>query len=205
MTLVKICGIRDVEEALAAAEAGAWAVGEVFAPSSRQIKPDIAAAINHQLGGRIMKVGVFADQPIDYVREVARVCQLDLIQLHGSEEPDYVKAVGLPVIKSFRVGNGFELPSRGRWPVFAFLFDTYHPEKMGGCGQTFDWGLVEGFEGRFILAGGLNPDNVADAVSRLHPFAVDVSSGVERSGGGKDKDRIMEFVCRVKEASGCDS
>lgn len=198
MTLVKICGIKTIDEARAASAAGAWAIGEVFAESRRRIEVEKAADINRRFRANLIKVGVFADQPLDYVLYVVKECRLDMVQLHGSEPPDYFAALPCPAIKSFRVIGPVEPAEVGRWPAWAYLFDGPSP----GSGQNFDWTWLEAFRGseRVILAGGLSPDNVTDAVVRLRPMAVDVSSGVEYPGGGKDPALIRLFVQRVKEA-----
>lgn len=201
MTKVKICGIKSLSEAVTACSLGAWAVGEVFASSPRQIEVEEAAAINHQLNTGVLKIGVFVNEKIDSVKYIARTCLLDAVQLHGDEPPDYVEEMGLPVIKSFR-GNGPVDPDHVmRWHSWAYLFDTYSPDLRGGSGKTFNWEWLEKVKGwpNIILAGGLNSINVALAIKKVRPMAVDVSSGVEFSEGGKDPAKIKDFLKAVKE------
>lgn len=199
MTRVKICGIKTYQEAAIALAAGAWAVGEVFAPSSRQITPQTAADINRQLGSHLCKVGVFVNEAPAVVNEIAARCHLDMIQLHGFETPEYIKLLNRPVIKAFPVKTGFKWPEPAQWPVYAFLFDAYAPQRAGGTGQTFTWDLIKGFPAPFIVAGGLNPDNVKNAITTLSPLAVDVSSGVECPGQGKSFTLIKKFIGQVRE------
>ncbi len=201
MTRVKICGIRSLEEAIAAREAGAWAIGQVFAPSPRRLEVDIAAAINRELGQSILKIGVFVNEEAENLRRIVASCRLDMVQLHGDEEPAYLEEVSVPVIKSFRVRGSLELEQLKRWRPWAYLFDSYHPGVYGGTGESFDWSFLQEIarQERIILAGGLNTENVGRAIHQLRPMAVDVSSGVEYPGGGKDPAKIREFINIVQE------
>lgn len=202
MVRVKICGITDSGTALAAVEAGADALGFVFVPSTRRITPDAAREIIRALPPFVATVGVFADRPLEEVREVAAYCGLDYVQLHGSEPPDYCRRVGVPVIKAFRVRDRTSLAACRAYPdVAAILLDSYTPTARGGTGLRFDWEVIAGvrFPRPLILAGGLNETNVAEAISRVRPYAVDVSSGVE-TDGRKDPARIAAFIRRAKEA-----
>lgn len=202
MTLVKICGIREEKEALAAVKYGAWAIGEVFAPSHRRIEAEEAARINFKLQGLIVKVGVFVDEDLDEVHYIARNCGLDIIQLHGEESPEYVAEVRLPVIKAFRVGQKMTREDVAPFKAWAYLFDTFSEQKAGGTGKAFDWDLIADWRGEknIILAGGLSPHNVQEAIFRIRPMGVDVSSGVEFAEGGKDPEKIRQFMEKVKEA-----
>lgn len=202
MTLVKICGIREEKEALAAIKYGAWAIGEVFAPSRRRIGVENAAAINYSLQGRIIKIGVFVNEDIKELHYIARSCFLDMVQLHGDESPEYAAEVKYPVIKAFQVEKMMTWEDVKGFKAYAYLFDTPAPDKRGGSGQVFDWELIAGFRGRgnIILAGGLSQDNVKEAILRVRPMAVDVSSGVEFPDGGKDPEKIKAFMEKVKEA-----
>lgn len=202
MTQVKICGIREEKEALAALNYGAWAIGEVFAPSRRRIEVEKAASINYNLQGRIVKIGVFANEDIKDMHYIARSCFLDMLQLHGDESPEYVAEVRYPVIKALRVEKKMTLEDVKRFKAYAYLFDTPALNMRGGSGQVFNWDLIADFRGRrdIILAGGLSADNVKEAIFRIRPLAVDVSSGVEFQNGGKDPEKIKAFIEKVKEA-----
>ncbi|SHG72183.1 phosphoribosylanthranilate isomerase [Thermosyntropha lipolytica DSM 11003] len=201
MTLVKICGIKTLKDALAALNYGAWAIGEVFAPSRRRIEVEDAARINRYLGDRIVKVGVFVDEKVEEVAYIARTCKLDLVQLHGNESPEYVEELHYPVIKAWRVEKRLCREDVRKFKVWAYLFDTAAYGLKGGSGRTFDWNLIRDFYGSrdIILAGGLNAANVGEAIKRVKPLAVDVSSGVEQAGE-KDAAKIKLFMEKVKEA-----
>ncbi|HHW60820.1 MAG TPA: phosphoribosylanthranilate isomerase [Syntrophomonadaceae bacterium] len=202
MTLVKICGIKNQEEAAYAVRYGAWAIGEVFAPSPRRITVEEAIAINYSLNDRIMKIGVFVNEKLEEVERIAGLCRLDMVQLHGDEPPEYVKELKLPVIKSFSLTGSPDPEYFRQWRPSIYLFDTFSIAVRGGSGQTFNWewliGLPPGI--KFILAGGLNISNVRAAIQKLRPLAVDVSSGVEYPTGGKDPLLIEAFIREVKEA-----
>lgn len=202
MTRVKICGITRLHEAQAAINSGAWAIGEVFAPSSRQLDIETAAALNRALGLSVVKIGVFVNERIDILQDIVRTCSLDMVQLHGDESPEYLEELSLPVIKSFRVRGPVDPEEFKRWRSWAYLFDTYSHTAMGGTGTAFQWGWLDEIRGweNIILAGGLNEDNVARAIAKVRPMAVDVSSGVEYPQGGKDPALIDRFITKVKEA-----
>lgn len=199
---VKVCGITNIPDALAAANLGADMVGFVFAKSPRMIAPEIATQITSILPESVEKVGVFVNEPADVVRSVASRCGLTLVQLHGEQTPEFCPGLGVPVIKSLRIGRG-RVPDPGDWAGVAkfLLLDTYVPGKAGGTGETFDWGLARGLAGKipFILAGGLGPDNVASAIRAAKPFAVDAASGLEISPGRKDHEKMARFIRRAKE------
>lgn len=202
MTRVKICGISDVENALVAAEAGADAIGLVFAPSRRRVTVEQAREIVDALPPFVTKVGLFVDEDPARIEEVADACRLDVVQLHGSESPGFCAALGRTVIKAIRVKDAASLPVMDGYRVAGFLLDSYHPEVAGGTGRTFDWDLAEQVSGRYrvILSGGLTPANVTEAIEKVRPHGVDVSSGVE-TDGRKDPAKIREFVMRVREWS----
>lgn len=202
MTRIKICGIQNLEEALAARTAGAWSIGEVFAPSSRQISVEKAASINHNLGSTILKTGVFVNEKIENLIYISRTAGLDIVQLHGEESPEYAAELDIQVIKSFPVIGEIDTDYISRWKVWAYLFDTSSPAAKGGTGKCFDWELLKEIADKrdFILAGGLNPENVSRAIQMLNPMAVDVSTGVEAPSGGKDPSKIRSFIHKVKEA-----
>ncbi|SHE74697.1 phosphoribosylanthranilate isomerase [Desulfofundulus australicus DSM 11792] len=207
MVRIKICGITDISGALAAAEAGADALGFVFAPSPRCITPVEARLICRELPPFITRVGVFVDAPLEEVRAVADYCGLDVIQLHGNEPVDYCRAVGRRVIKAFRVGGELKIDPQAvsGYPADAILLDTFVAGRKGGTGQPFDWHLAAGLKlpRPLILAGGLTPENVGRAVELVRPYGVDVSSGVEMEGrpGKKDPEKIRRFIAAAR-ASG---
>ncbi len=201
MVRVKICGITNTEDAMAAVRAGADALGFVFAQSPRQVAPEKARQVIDALPPLVSKVGVFVDEAPRKVAEIAARCGLDYVQLHGVEEVKEAQGLGLRVIKSFAMGKG-DPPGPRDYPGAALLLDTYVPGLAGGSGKSFDWSLAAPLakERPIILAGGLNPENVAQAIEIVNPFAVDVSSGVEKSPGRKDHERVTEFVKRAKLA-----
>jgi len=198
---VKICGITRIEDGLAAADAGADAIGLVFADSPRQVTTAQARAIVSALPPFIKVVGLFVDPSADAVRAVLGEVPLDLIQFHGLETPELCRALGRPYLKAIHIKEGVDAGvAARRYPDAAgILFDTFHPQVAGGSGNAFDWSQVPRDLGRpVILAGGLTPDNVAAAVKQVRPYAVDVSSGVEISKGIKDAARIAAFIRNAK-------
>ncbi len=198
MTRVKICGITNREDALAACGLGAHALGFVLAESPRRISPERAREIIAMLPPLVATVGVFVDSPPEEVAELRRFCGLDWVQLHGSESEAEALALGPRVIKALRVGPGRE-PDPLSYAGCALLLDTYHPDAVGGTGLSFDWSLAQDIAAQrpVILAGGLNPSNVAQAIAQVKPFAVDVSSGVEIEKGIKDHELIASFIARA--------
>lgn len=200
MVRVKICGISDIENALVAADAGADAIGFVFAPSRRRVTLEQARQIADALPPFVSKIGLFVDADIETVLHHAGAVRLDAVQLHGSESPEFCAALDLPVIKAIRVKDGTSLQTLAGYRVSGFLLDSFDPEIAGGTGRRFNWDLAAGLNGqyRIVLSGGLSPDNVADAIARVRPYGVDVSSGVE-TDGRKDPAKIREFVRRARE------
>jgi len=207
MVRVKICGITNLEDALAAVEAGADLLGFVFYPlSPRYVALERAREIILALrrsGATVRMVGVFVDEELTRVREAIRECDLDYAQLHGEEPPAYVAALGGRAIKALRVRSAADVERLGSYQAAAYLLDTYHPTKPGGTGEVWEWGLAVAAKryGPIILAGGLTPDNVAQAVRQVRPWAVDVSSGVEVAPGRKDRVRMRRFVAAVRGLS----
>lgn len=202
MSRVKICGIRTLEEARMASRAGAWAIGEVFAPSRRRIEVDQAAAINRELSAAILKVGVFVNEQLETIKYIVRSCDLDMVQLHGDEPPEFLNEIELPVIKAFPAQGSIDPDYVRRWRPWAYLFDTAVNGSSGGSGKSFNWDYLQAVQDwpNLILAGGLNAGNAAAAIQRLRPMALDVSSGVEVAGGGKDPQLIEQFMKQVKTA-----
>lgn len=205
MTRVKVCGITRPEDAEAADRAGADAVGLIFAPSPRRIDLRQATAIERVLSPWIVRVGVFVDAGLAAMDRAIAAARLDVLQLHGSETPEFVRKVreefGLRIVKSVRVGDGLDLVRLDEYEVDAFLFDTYVPGRAGGTGKTFDWDLAVPWARRvrLILAGGLTPENVGEAVRRVRPYGVDVASGVEREPGVKDHTKMQRFIANVRQ------
>ena len=188
---VKICGITRIEDAVAAAELGADAIGFIFWPGSpRFVDPYRARRIAAALPRLVRTVGVFVDQPADYIAGVANLVRLFAVQLHGDETPHAVAAVGRPAIKSIKPGaNRLE-----DWPSnVTLLLDAHDPVKKGGTGTPVDWNAAAAIAARrpMLLAGGLTPENIADAIACVRPFGVDVSSGVETSPGVKNHARMQ--------------
>lgn len=199
MTRTKICGITSIEDALAACEAGADALGFNFAdearPRNRYIDPAAARAIIAALPPFVTTVAVCVNAPPAAVREYLQF--VDYVQLHGEERPEDCNAFGDRVIKAFRVGPDFDLEGMQTYRVAAYLLDAYVEGARGGTGKTFDWGTAlraKALGRPVILAGGLTPGNVAEAVRQVQPYAVDVAGGVESALGKKDHDLIRRFI-----------
>lgn len=200
MVRVKICGITNIEDARAAAEFGADALGFVFYKGSpRYIPPDEARNIIKSLPPFITTVGVFVDEGADEIERVLRYASIDVAQLHGHEPPEACM-IGRRVIKAIRVKELSDLEPLRHYHVSAFLLDTYTPEYLGGTGQIFNWDIALDAKqfGRIILAGGLNVDNIEKAIRWVRPYAVDVSSGVEEEKGKKDHRKMKLFIERAK-------
>jgi phosphoribosylanthranilate isomerase len=203
MVRIKICGITNEEDAAAAVEAGADALGFIFyEPSPRYVPPERVRPITGALPPFVTTVGVFVNVPCSQLNEIAQICGLHAVQLHGDESPDYCRMVERTVIKAFRVKDASWREEARRYKVHAMLLDTHAPDRYGGTGQTFDWALVAASPHPVILSGGLNADNVQEAVRRVRPYGVDVGSGVERAPGRKDHAKIRAFVEKVKEIHG---
>ncbi len=205
ITRVKICGITSLEDARLAIELGASALGFNFYPQSpRYVLPATAAAIIRQLPPLVARIGVFADEPDgEHVATIACGAQVNAIQLHGPRFPDpYGTLDDYPVIRAFAVGDGFELDQLVGLAGSAFLLDTYDPILAGGTGKTFDWSIAREAKrfGTVILAGGLNPVNVGEAIRVVRPFAVDVASGVESAPGRKGPEKMRAFFAAVEGA-----
>jgi len=201
MVKVKICGITNLEDALAAVEWGADALGFVFAPSPRQVTRQQVASIVAELPPFVSKVGVFVDSQLQEIIETMRACSLNLAQLHGSESPDFCQALFPGVIKSFRVKDESVFDLLPRYKASAYLMDSYQAALKGGTGQSFDWGIAKKAAryGLIILSGGLTPENVRQAIAQVQPYAVDVCSGVEAKPGKKDHGKLRAFLEAVKE------
>lgn len=200
MVRVKICGLMCVEDALAAAQAGADALGFVFAEGRHRVTPEQARAMIAALPPFVSTVGVFVNEDAAIVRQVADFCRLDLLQFQGDEPPDYCAGFQRRMIKGFKVKDQDSLARLEGYDVAAYLLDSYVAGQSGGTGRTFDWELVRGVKAArpVILAGGLTPANVSRAIAIVQPYAVDVSSGVENASGRKDHEKMIEFVRQAK-------
>jgi phosphoribosylanthranilate isomerase len=201
-TRIKICGITRREDAQAAVRLGADAIGLVFYPSSpRAVTPEQAAAIVDRLPPFVTVVGLFVDAPRPEVMEVASAVPLDLLQFHGAESAADCSGHGRPWIKAIRMHDSVDLEQLSRQYTGAagLLLDTYRAGVPGGTGVTFDWQRIPPeLASRIILAGGLDPHNVEQAVRQVRPYAVDVSGGVEAAKGIKDADKMAAFIAGVK-------
>ena len=201
MVRVKICGNVTLKDTMAAVEAGADAVGFVFyARSPRVVSPKAVAAIVSHLPPFVTPVGLFVNEKPEVVRQIASDCGIRLVQLHGEESPQYCAELKLPVLKGIRVRTREDVANLSAYRVDAILLDAYVEGMAGGTGTTFDWSLAVEAKawGPIVLAGGLTPDNVGEAISRVRPYGVDVSSGVESSPGAKDHAKVKAFVEAVK-------
>ena len=206
VTKVKICGITRVPDALAAADAGADALGFMFYPASpRHIAPVAAAAIVRELPPFLARVGVFVNPTADEVRQAIGQSGIDTLQFHGEESAEFCGQFGLRVIKAFRVQDARSLTPLGHHPGVTCLLDSFVPGQHGGTGARFNWDLatdVVKSGRRVLLAGGLTPGNAAEAVRQVRPYGLDVSSGVEVSPGVKNPGKIRAFIAAAKGAAG---
>ncbi|MBN1398331.1 MAG: phosphoribosylanthranilate isomerase [Bacteroidetes bacterium] len=196
---IKICGITNNDDALMAAELGADALGFIFVKKSpRYINPYDAQKIIKLLPPFITPVGVVADVSNEEISDLIKITGIRCLQLHGSEVPDFCADLSVPAYKSFRVNNGFDLQVLLNYRVPAYLLDTYVEGTMGGTGRTFDWDIAVKAKsfGKIILAGGLTPENIAEAIKKVQPYAVDLNSGVESAPGKKDKNKL-EHVFKI--------
>lgn len=201
MTRVKVCGITTAEDARLAVDLGADALGFVFYPASpRYIAPPEAAEIIRGCPPFVAPVGVFVDCPYEEIDSIVAQCGLTAVQLHGGEEPDFCARFHVKVIKAFRVRDAQLPPEIPCYRTDAILLDAFREGIPGGTGETFSWEVAREAKryGRLILAGGLNSGNVRHAIETVRPYAVDVSSGVEKAPGKKDASRLAEFLNEAK-------
>ena len=206
MTLVKICGITNLDDALAAVAAGADALGfNFYKPSPRYITPQHAREIVEQLPESMLTVGVFVNEELDAVRAIANEAGIRALQLHGDESPEYCRelAADYYVIKTFAVSGDFDVQVVTAYEVEAIMLDTRDNRLRGGTGRVFDWSVAQQVAPkipRLFLAGGLSPENIENAIEIVHPFAVDACSALEDRPGKKNHDRMRVFVNAVRRA-----
>jgi len=201
-TRVKICGITNLADALAAVAAGADVLGlNFYEGSPRRVSMKTAAEISKQLPPFVMRAGVFVNADEDLVTRAIGECGLSLLQFHGDEPPEFCAQFGLMSMKAFRIRDAESLKQLPRFQTDAYLLDAFSPEARGGTGVKFNWELAieaQKFGKPIFLAGGLTPENVADAVRKVRPFGVDVASGVESSPGKKEHAKIRAFIAAVR-------
>jgi phosphoribosylanthranilate isomerase len=202
-TKVKICGITNLADAQAAVEAGADALGfNYYEKSPRFISLKTAAEISKQLPPFVMRVGVFVNAPADFVLRAIAEAGLTMLQFHGDEPPEFCAQFGLMSMKAFRVRDESSLAELPKYQTEAYLLDAFSSTTLGGTGEKFNWDLAieaQKFGKPIFLAGGLTPENVAEAVRKIQPFGVDVSSGVESAPGKKDHAKVKKFIQEAKK------
>lgn len=201
MTKVKICGLTRMEDADWANELMPDYVGFMFAESRRRVSPDTAARIAERIDHAVKRVGVFVNPTMDEIRKVLDACPLDVLQLHGEESPDFCRETGMAVWKAFRMRTPEVLTELDAYEADAYMLDGWHPDSHGGTKIVFPWEWAAAYDfkdKKVVLAGGLSPDNVAEAIQKVKPWAVDVSSGVE-TAGIKNIAKIAAFLERVRQ------
>jgi phosphoribosylanthranilate isomerase len=199
MVKVKVCGITNPDDARVAADAGADAIGLIFAESPRRVSVERAREIAAALPVGVLKVGVFVDADPEEVLRIARVVGLDYVQLHGDEPPEALAEIrdgGIGVMKALRVRNAEALAAVERYEADLFLLDAWSAKARGGTGARFDWELAKSLRGRdnIVVSGGLGPENVREAIEYFEPYGVDASSSLEERPGKKSGERVRRFV-----------
>jgi phosphoribosylanthranilate isomerase len=210
MVRVKICGITNIEDALASVEAGAHLLGfNFYAKSPRYIEPSAARCIIDQLPASVVNVGIFVNERSEQVDRLAAEAGVQAVQLHGNESPAYCQELkNLFVIKALRVHSNFEPEQAAQYETSAILLDGFSARAYGGAGQSFDWsiaGRTRPLVAKLFLAGGLNSNNVAEAITRVRPYAVDACSALETAPGRKDHARVRAFINAAQEAGSSES
>jgi phosphoribosylanthranilate isomerase len=201
MTRIKICGITNIADALKAVELGADALGFNFYPKSpRFVSEEAAREIIRKLPPFLVLVGIFVNEPSEMIRKILESTGIQAIQLQGDESPDFCSQFSQPIIKAIRIKDQNSMKTIEDYRVSALLLDCYSPGHYGGSGKAFDWSLaVEARKyGRIILAGGLGPDNITEAIREVKPYGVDVCSGVEKEPGKKDHKKLKAFIQTVR-------
>jgi phosphoribosylanthranilate isomerase len=208
MTLVKICGITNVEDARLATRLGCDALGfNFYAVSPRSVAPDLVREIISEVGDRVQTAGVFVNEPVDDLLRTAEATGIDSVQLHGDETPEYVNYLrgrcDLNIWKAFRISREFDRHVIERYEIDAILIDAYSPDVFGGSGRMTDRSVAKKIAARYpkvYLAGGLTPENVKASIESVRPFAVDVATGVESARGRKDATKLEDFIRNAKNA-----
>lgn len=197
---VKICGITDIRTAKIVCEYGADAIGFVFAKSKREITPDQAKQMIEELPENVMKVGVFVNESIELIQNIVTYCGLTHVQLHGDEQNYHIKRLNIPCIKAIGVSSREDIERAEEYETDFILFDSPKEQFHGGNGKTFSWELLRSNQigKKCILGGGLQLENIAEAIEMVQPYMVDVSSGVE-TNGKKDIEKIKKFITKAKE------
>jgi len=205
ITKVKVCGITNYEDAAAAMDMGADLLGFNFYPQSpRFLTPEKAVQIIDKLPGYVDTAGVFVNASIEQINEAKNICSLDWIQLHGDEDPDFCRSFlshNVKTMKAIRVKDQTDIERADSFFTDAILLDAFDPEKYGGTGLTFDWNVIGHIGKRVFLAGGINPDNAADAV-KLGVYGIDVCSGVEAEPGKKDHNKMRQLFENIRNLRG---
>lgn len=198
---IKICGITNSEDALFCEKCGADMLGFVFYDKSKRfIEYRTAERIIGELSPATQKIGVFVNESADTINKIAHDLNLSAVQLHGDETPETVRKINYPVIKSFRVKEGFDFSVLNNFHTAQPLLDTFTKEYYGGSGRTFNWEMIpEELKGKIILAGGISASNITDIYSSVKPYAVDLSSSLEREPGKKDKAKVLDFFSLTKK------
>ncbi len=205
MTKIKICGITNTEDALKAVELGVDALGFIFAPSPRRVESREVAEIIRDLPPTVIKVGVFVNANLEEIEKISKDCRLDALQLHGKETAAYCDKLNeifsVRLIKTFHLREEKDLEKISDYNTKIICLDSYSEDKVGGTGKIFNWDLAKRakkFAKKIILSGGLNPDNVQEAIAEVQPWMVDVSRGVEEKPGKKDEQLMREFIRKAR-------
>ncbi len=202
---VKICGITNYDDAMAAVEMGADLLGFNFYPkSSRYIKPAEAVKVINKLPAFVETAGVFVNSPYDNIREIKQLCQLNWVQFHGDEKPEFCQdfsSLNIKTMKAIRVKDQSDIEKVNDFYTDAILLDAFDPDKYGGTGITFDWNIIGHINKRVFLAGGINPDNAAAAIE-LGVYGIDICSGVESEPGKKDHKKMKQLFENIKYLRG---
>ena len=201
MTKIKICGLTRKQDILAVNEALPDYIGFVFAGSRRQINEEVALELKELLRPEILSVGVFVNEQIARIKHLCDRGIIDIVQLHGDETPTYIHqlkaSISMPIIKAFRVSTSEALKDTMSYPCDYFLLDTYHKKQYGGTGECFDWTVIPKLSKPYFLAGGINSENVSEAIKRFKPYCVDISSAVETEGY-KDANKVKGIIQLVR-------
>lgn len=196
---IKICGITNIEDALAAQSFGTDAVGFIFYnKSKRYVNPDKAEHIIKHLSPFTTKVGVFVNESIENINKISKLTGINVVQLHGDENPDMIKSISLQAIKAFRVDDNFDYSKLNQYQGYSILLDAFSSNDFGGTGNNFNWEKIPvEIKNKIILAGGISSDNIELIHKNIHPAAVDVSSSLEITPGKKDIKKMQKFFNKV--------